>query len=172
MATDKNLNISEAIINAYKDEDLVRSFDFDLEKIGNHVINHLPISNIEKLGRVNHYEDLIDRMREQGLEKTGHLKEHQQLVLTLESLSDDLLRTDSEYRSLFDKAETAIEFNKNLAQGEVKSDIQICINGVYGFLLLRLSGKKISPEDEEKVDQFGNVLSYLSFKYRELAESN
>ena len=172
MASDSKLNISETIIEAYKDEDLVRSFDFDLEKIGSHVINHLPISNIEKLGKVNHYEDLIFRMKKQNLEKSGHLKENQRLVRTLEMLSSELLKTDPEYKKIMESAEKAIDQNKILADGTISSDIQICINGVYGFLLLRLNGKKISSEDEKKVDQFGNVLSYLSFKHRELTESN
>ena len=40
------------------------------------------------------------------------------------------------------------------------------------FLLLKLNGKEIKPEDQEMIDRFGDVLSFLSFKYKEKVKSN
>ncbi len=78
-----NENISEYIVRMYRSEDLVRAFEFDLEKIGAHVINHLPVSNIDKLSEVNFYESLISRMKSEGLETSGHLHELKSIVLDL-----------------------------------------------------------------------------------------
>ena len=165
-------NISEYIIQLFRKEDLVRAFEFDLEKIGNHVINHLPITNIEKLGEVNYYESLIATMKEQGIEKEGHTSEANNLIKSLESLCSDLLDKDDAFNEIYNNASSAIEDNKNLSQGKIKSDVIICLNGIYGFLLLRLNGKELDKENKKKVERFGDVLSYLSSKYKEITNSN
>jgi len=168
----KENNISEYIIQLFRKEDLVRAFEFDLEKIGSHVINHLPITNIEKLGEVNYYEDLIVKMKDQGIEKEGHTTEVYDLIKSLESLCSDLLVKDDHFIEVYNNAKSAIDDNKKLSKGKIKSDIQICLNGVYGFLLLRLNGKEIDEENKSKVEKFGDVLSYLSSKYNEITKSN
>tara|TARA_R110002096_G_scaffold239939_1_gene431717 strand:- start:1906 stop:2421 length:516 start_codon:yes stop_codon:yes gene_type:complete len=170
--TIKKENISEYIIQLYRKEDLVRAFEFDLEKIGSHMINHLPISNIEKLTEVNYYEDLIQKMQDQGIEKEGHLQEAKQLVNALETLSNDLIKSDSQYAEIYEDAKAAINENIELSGGVITSDLQICLNGIYGFLLLRLNGKKLEENDQNKIEKFGNILSYLSMKYQERFESN
>jgi hypothetical protein len=47
----------------------------------------------------------------------------------------------------------------------VGNEIQICLNGVYGLLLCRLLGKKVSDRQLEAAEAFGTVLSFLSFAY-------
>lgn len=165
-------NISEYIIQLFRKEDLVRAFEFDLEKIGNHVINHLPITNIEKLGEVNYYEDLIATMKQQGIEKEGHTSEANNLIKSLESLCSDLLAKDDPFKEIYNNASAAIDENKKLSQGKIKSDVLICLNGIYGFLLLRLNGKELDEENKSKVERFGDVLSYLSSKHIEITKSN
>ena len=136
------------------------------------MINHLPISNIEKLTEVNYYEDLIQKMQDQGIEKEGHLQEAKQLVNALETLSNDLIKSDSQYAEIYEDAKAAINENIELSGGVITSDLQICLNGIYGFLLLRLNGKKLEENDQNKIEKFGNILSYLSMKYQERFESN
>ena len=46
-------------------------------------------------------------------------------------------------------------------------EIQICLNGVYGLLLSRLTGKKGQEELQASAEAFGAVLSYLSLVYKE-----
>jgi hypothetical protein len=144
----------------------------DLERLGNNVINHLPVSNIEKLSQVNHYEELIGKMKDQGLEKHGHLQELHELVANLDQLSSELLQTDEVYQTVYKKAKPNIDENMTLAKGTITSEIQICLNGIYGFLLLRLDGTEINPSDQKVIESFGDVLSYLSAKYKEIYHSN
>jgi len=168
----KQNNISEHIIQLFRKEDLVRAFGFDLEKIGNHVINHLPITNIEKLSEVNYYEELIAKMKDQGIEKEGHTTEVNELITSLEKLCSDLLAKGDQFIEIYNNAKSAIDDNKKLSEGKIKSDIQICLNGVYGFLLLRLNGKELDEENKSKVEKFGDVLSFLSAKHNEITKSN
>jgi hypothetical protein len=50
---------------------------------------------------------------------------------------------------------------------DLGNEIQICLNGVYGLLLCRLLGKKVSDRQLEAAEAFGNVLSHLNFSYQQ-----
>ena len=165
-------NISELIIQSYRKVDLCRAFDLDLELIGKHVINHLPVSNAEKLAEVNAYEELIDQIKKQGLEKGGQLEETQSLLDKLTKLHNILISSDKKYQDIYARAKSHIDENMKLANGKITNTIQICINGIYGFLLLKLNGREIEPSDKQMIDQFGDVLSYLSYKYEQQVGSN
>ena len=117
----KALNIAENIIQIYKNEDLVRAFEFDIEKIGNHVINHLPISNIEKLSQVNFYEDLIHEMKAQKIDTAGHLNEANELVHILENLNESLKVSDAVYLEIYTKTLPYIEKNIELSDHKITS---------------------------------------------------
>jgi hypothetical protein len=167
--TKKN-NIAEDIIQIYRNEDLIRAFEFDLEKIGNHVINHLPISNIDKLSQVNYYEKLIKEMKAQKIENSGHLKEAIELLNILENLNKSLKISDAAYQKIRDNTLPFIQKNIELSNNKITSEVQICLNGIYGFLLLKLNGKDLDEQNKSAVDAFGDLLSYLSAKHTELKQ--
>ncbi|MEP4094774.1 DUF4924 family protein [Reichenbachiella sp.] len=170
--TDQANNISEYIISIYRKEDLMRAYQFDLEKFGTQVINFFPISDKEKLAEVNHYEEFMQKMKDQGIEEKGHLEEVKELVLTLSRMHDQLKLDDDDYFSVYQKALPFIENNMSHAMGAIRDEIQICLNGIYGFLLLKIAERTIQPEEQEMVDRFGDLLSLLSYKYEENKASN
>jgi hypothetical protein len=50
---------------------------------------------------------------------------------------------------------------------DLGNEIQICLNGVYGLLLCRLLGKKVSDEQLKSAEAFGEVLSLLNLVYQQ-----
>ncbi|UXX81202.1 DUF4924 family protein [Reichenbachiella carrageenanivorans] len=170
--TEQTNNISEYIISIYRKEDLMRAYHFDLEKFGTQVINFFPISDKEKLAEVNHYEEFMQKMKDQGITEKGHLKEVNELVQTLSRLHDQLKIDDDDYFAIYQKALPFIENNMSHAKGAIRDEIQICINGIYGFLLLKIAERIIEPEEQTMVDRFGDLLSLLSYKYEEQKASN
>lgn len=167
-----NKNISEYIIEMYRKEDMLRAYNLDLEKFGIQVINFFPISNKEKFVQVNYYEDLIFKMQEQGIETSGHLQELNELVNSLTLLHEQLKKEDENYLNVYQKVQPLIKENLKIAKGQVTDEIQICLNGIYGFLLLKIEDRPIKPEEQKMVDAFGDLLSLLSFKYEENKNSN
>ena len=55
-----------------------------------------------------------------------------------------------------------ITFSKNT----ILNPVQICLNGIYGMLLLKLNGKTVSDEQQSTLVNFGNLLQYLSEAYK------
>jgi len=164
----KTQNIGEYLIYLYQMEDLIRSYQGNLEEIYTYVISHYPVAEEEKQEIKNWFGELAAQMQAEGLLEKGHLKSLQEIVNSLLDLHYQLLKSDSGYVQTFHQVKPHLLEAIDAAAGEeVGNEIQICLNGVYGLLLCRLLGKKVSDRQLEAADAFGNVLSYLNFSYQQ-----
>jgi len=99
------------------------------------------------------------------------LKSTQDIVNELSLIHHQLIVEDIEYKNIYSKAEADITRHISLSKNTILNPIQICLNAVYGMLLLKLDGKGISPEQRTSLINFGFVLSYLSDVYKTTSET-
>lgn len=164
----KSQNIGEYLVYMYQMEDLIRSYQGNMEEIGQYVVSHYPVSEAEKERIKTWFAGLAASMKQQDLMQKGHLQELQDLVQQLLKLHYQLLKTDANYVATFHSAKAhLLEAVEASQTEEVGNEIQICLNGVYGLLLCRLLGKNVSDRQLEAADAFGNVLSHLNFSYQQ-----
>lgn len=164
----KKQNISEYIIYMYQMEDLIRSYNFNMDEIEQYVISHYPVPTEQKKDISGWFDALAKRMKAEGIEKGGHLSEVQKEVDALARIHWHLLKEDGEYFKVYDRTKPhVLDFIASAEGNDLGHEIQICINGVYGLLLCRLTGKKVSPELQQSAEAFGGVLSYLNVVYKE-----
>ncbi|MBN3583327.1 DUF4924 family protein [Algoriphagus aestuarii] len=164
----KSTNIAEYIIYMYQMEDLIRSYLGNAEEIKTYVVSKYPVSDEERNEISAWYLDLLEKMKEQDILEKGHLKELNELVASLAEIHWKLLKTDAGYFEIYNKAKPFIIEAVMQAEGQdLGNEIQICLNGIYGLLLCRLLGKKVSDQQLKSAEAFGDVLSLLSYNYRE-----
>jgi hypothetical protein len=107
-------------------------------------------------------------MKQQELMQKGHLQVLQELVQQLLELHYQLLKTDANYVATFHLVKPHLLEAVEAAQTqELENEIQICLNGVYGLLLCRLLGKKVTDRQLEAAEAFGMLLSHLNFSYQQ-----
>jgi hypothetical protein len=160
-------NISEYIIYMYQTEDLIKSFNADLNEINKHVIANIQASTEQKKGILLWYAEVIDQMQNEGLVvNQGHLKNTQKYVTELENIHLELIQKDDLYKEVYSEAEESINKNLALSEHTIDSIIQICLNSVYGMLLLKLNGKQLPDDLQNEVELQADVLSYLSKVYK------
>lgn len=159
-------NVCEYIIHMYQTEYLVRLYDFDIGRIYDNIITHLPLTDSGKQELKNWYQGVIQQMQKEGVEKEGHLSSLNFIVEELTALSKNLADKDPEFVSIYLKAKPYIEENIRMAEGKIRNEIQICLNGIFGYLLLRLHGKEVAEDIKSMLDAFGDYLSILSFHYK------
>lgn len=163
----KSQNIGEYLIYLYQMEDLIRSYQGNMEEIRQYVVSHYPVSEEEKTEITRWFEELLGKMTEQGILEKGHLRELKDLVEQLAKLHWSLLKTDKTYFETYAKAKPFILEAILAADGENPgNEIQICLNGVYGLLLCRLLGKKVEDAQLRAAEAFGEVLSLLNFHFQ------
>lgn len=150
----------------YKTEDLLRAFEFDIEQVEKYMITHLPLSDEEKIREKEWYTELASIMQtEEGME-SGHLVEVQKIVSDLEVLHSNLKDSDQVYQGVVKEARKDLDQYLKLANDEKMGEVQLCLNALYGYLLLKLEDKPVLDSQKDTVEKFGAVLAYLSFKYR------
>lgn len=165
----KKENISEYIIYMYQSELLIRNFEFDVDKIKEHVFGNIPDRKMSPETKQEHltwYSKVIAEMKAENLVTEGHLSYVQDEVKKLSDLSMTLLTQDEHYQVVFNAARPAIRENIQASDGLITNPIQACLNGVFGLLITRMNGKKIPDDIMTQVEHFGNVLSFLSHRYK------
>jgi hypothetical protein len=163
----KSQNIAEYLIYMYQMEDLIRSYQGDRGEMDRFVVSKYPVSEDEKIDISSWFADLSNQMKTEAIIEKGHLAELNHLVTDLAQLHWKLLKTDKTYFETYSKAKPFIL--GAIVQAEEKelgNEIQICLNGIYGLLLLRLLGKEVSGEQLKSAEAFGEVLSLLSLSYK------
>ncbi len=166
----KSENIAEYILYMYQVEDIIRAFKFDIDSIlANYVEPQLPDSSFMNQYRT-WYTSLIQQMKSQKIEQSGHLTDTQEIMIELSYLHTTLLNTtkDEKYIALFDVATKYIDELKSKSNLKDKNQVEIAFHGMYMKLLLKLQKKEISPETEEAFDSMRILLAYLGRGYHKM----
>jgi len=164
----KNGNIAEYVIHMFKTEDLLRTFEFDLNRITNQVILNIPASNSEKKELILWYAKHIEAMQSQKIVNSGHLKEVNDLIVQLFSLHTEFLLSEPTYKKIVSKAEPFIKSQIAGSKNALNNPILVCLNAIYGLLILKLEGKEVNANQQNMLESFGDLLSFLSYKFNEL----
>ena len=169
----RKTNIAEFILYMWQVEDLIRSSQFDILNIDQNVIRKytLPPETIKEIR--TWYENLITLMMEESLQKRGHMSFLNQLIRQLNDLHLRLLQSDEEkkYQLLYEDSRDNIqEFIKKSTE-TFSSEIEVCLTGLYGYLMLRLQQAEVSQDTRKAMESFSNLLAALSTRFRELEEA-
>ncbi|MFL2570623.1 MAG: DUF4924 family protein [Parvicellaceae bacterium] len=166
----KENNIAEYILYMWKAEDLVRGFNLDINLIKESFIEPNSTSTQDQKEMLDWYNQLIKSLKIQGKTKKGHSNDVNEILIELNYLHNTLinLMQDSNYSSIYKNALPFIEEFRKLSDNQENSDIQMCFNGLYGKLILKLQKKPISDDTELAFSHFRNVLGHLSVKYKQM----
>lgn len=165
----KKENIAEYLLYMWQIEDLIRAYNFDIDRIEQQIINgHTQLDERQRKDMKEWYESLIDMMRREGVTENGHLQLNKNVLIDLNDLHKKLL-ADPKF------AQYGAEFYKTLPYivdlrakaGDAKADeIETCFNALYGLLLLRLQKKEISEATLDATRQISKFLAMLSLYYK------
>ena len=163
-------NIAEYILYMWHLEDMIRACEFDMDVIKPNLIiaqtgnNHID-PEVEEW-----YKNFIGKMLDEGIEKSGHLNELNEIMIELLYLHNSLINVceDKVYEKLFMEADPMIRDFRVKSNAASLNPVEICLTGQYAKLLLRLQKKEITPETEKAFEAFRQVLAYLAKKYKEM----
>ncbi|MFW6225026.1 MAG: DUF4924 family protein, partial [Bacteroidota bacterium] len=89
-------------------------------------------------------------------------------------LHQDLIHSpkDLKYIELYNWASPNINELRKKTIHSGAGDIQLCLEGLYGLLLMRLKGKNITEETQDAMSTISKLTGYLSQKYKEKRKEN
>jgi hypothetical protein len=165
-------NIAEFILYMFQVEDLIRAFQLDMELIKTNIISKYDVSDSQLAEITGWYSNLVLMMEKEGIRYSGHLQFLNNHINELNELHLKILQEGtSEYSSAFKSIIGLI--NEFRLKGNVAdNDITTCINGVYGYLLLKIQKKEVSAATEDAIRRFANLLGLLSELFKEYEKGN
>ncbi len=165
----KKTNILEYILYMWQVENIIRACQFDIEKIKEAVISQQGLTENDKELETEWYVDLIQQMKSQNLQQAGHLAFTRDIITELTLLHQTLLKTysDKSYNPLYNNARADI-FDLQKKQPNDPTEVEACINGMYGLWMLKLGKKEISTETQQSFDKISKMLARLAKNYHEM----
>lgn len=165
----KKTNISEYLLYMWQVEDVLRAFQFDIEKIKMHVIARFNINDeVQYQELVEWYENLIEMMRIENIEQHGHLQINKNTLQDLNEFHFTLLKSNQipAYNAKFYHILPYLNQLKQKSKPEL-SDIELCFNFQYGFLLLKMNKQEISTETLKTQREIAKFMVLLNKYYHD-----
>lgn len=161
-------NIVEYILYLYQIENIIRAFELDMDQINENIVGNYRINSNTTADISEWYENLIRMMIKEGRQSSGHLQFLDNLVNDLHDFHLRLLQENidpnynSAYHSVIEILTELKSKNKNAA-----TEVQAAIDGIYGYLILKIKKEEISAETKDAIKQLSNWLSLLSKHYHD-----
>ncbi len=165
----KKENIAEYLLYMYQVEDLIRANEFDIDKIEQTIIAQFDADYSIKREMREWYKDLIDRLTGEGKQKQGHMAFLEDIVKDLNELNLKLLHDplNNEFKDTYDQAKINVEALRMRSGHGKESDVCLALNGLYGYLILRLQKKEISKETKDAFVKISEWIGRLAEAYRQ-----
>jgi len=161
----RNSNIAEYLLYMWQIEDLIRAHNFDFDRIETELVLRYQGTD-EQINEIRQwYRGLAEDMLIEGIRHHGHL---QFLEILVDEVNDFHFRlvdssTQGHYQNLYLACVRDIsELRKKMGNKEKISDVEVCLTGLYGLLLMRLRKKPVTAETEQVLGSFSELMAELS----------
>ena len=162
----RKTSIAEYLLYMWQMEDLIRAYGFSLSKIRNQYISRFDYSDEKKEEETDWFGDLIRMMNEEGCREGGHLQINKIIVQDMTELHNQLLASSKFpfYNAEYYKVLPFIVELRNKGDKDV-SEIETCLNALYGNMMLRLQHKEISTDTNHAMKEITTFIGMLSDYY-------
>ncbi len=166
----RETNIVEYVLYVWHIEELIRSFNFDIEEIEVNVMQKFNLNEAAHDEMKRWYQGLIQQMTEQDIREKGHLSELNELMTEIQYLHHSLMTVyqDKEYQTLAAQAAPSIETLKSKGDGRHRTDIEVAMNGLFGVLVLKLRKRQVSEETQEAIKSISTMMATLANHYKSM----
>ena len=159
-------SIAEYLLYMWQVEDIIRAYGCSLSRIKNEYISRFDYTDEQKEEETDWYGNLITMMNREGKREKGHLDINRVLVGDMTDLHNRLLQSPKFpfYNAEYYKVLPFIVELRNRGDKDV-SEIETCLNALYGTMMLRLQKKTISPETQHAIKEISTFIGMLSDYY-------
>ncbi len=159
-------SIAEYLLYMWQVEDIIRVYGANLNNIRRDFISQFQLDDDKKEELTDWYGNLIRMMNIEGKREKGHLQINEVILKDLTDLHSTLLNSSKFpfYKAEYYKVLPFIVELRNKGNKE-ESEIQTCMNALYGTMMLRLQKKNISPDTQHAIDEITTFIGLLSDYY-------
>ena len=163
----KKSNRAELLLYLWQIEDILRAYQCDITKLENSYLTRFDVNDEQRAELVRWYSDLCTMMLEEGVKEKGHLQICKNILIDLEDLHLQLLNSSKFpfYKEMYYRVLPFVVELRKKGTSLQESELQVCFNALYGYMMLRLKGQTISEETQVAVKHISTLLGQLSDYY-------
>lgn len=163
----KEKNIAEYLLYMWQVEDIIRANDLDIENIRKNIIEKYKTDSKSKEELEKWYSELIEMMRSENIQESGHLQINKNVIINLTDLHNELLSSTKEpfYNAAYFKALPFIVEIRQKSGKTDESEIENCFEALYGIMLLKLQNKDVSEGTTKAIGEITKFISLLANYY-------
>ena len=160
-------SIAEYLLYMWQIEDLIRAYGCSLSRIRKEYIDSFELDDEQKEEELDWWGNLVRMMNQEGCREQGHLQINKIVVQDLTELHAQLLQSSKFpfYNTEYYKVLPFIVELRNRGDKDL-TEIETCLNALYGVMMLRLQHKDISPDTKHAIDEITTFLGMLSDYYK------
>ena len=158
-------NIAEYILYLWQLEDLLRAMQFSPEAIYSQLVAPRQIDEGVKHEYLIWYMDIVNMLRKEGKEESGHLEHTLHLIGDMHNLHLQLMQhpIGEHYRKTFGALAPQLPMLRGLIKKEDICDTELCFRALYAVMLYRIKG------DEKRAEAIKDTMELVSPVIAELA---
>ena len=174
----RKTNIAEYLLYMWQIEDTIRAFGCSLPRIRREYISRFDYSEEQKDEEADWFGNLVRMMNEEGCRDGGHLQINRVTLQLLTELHQQLLASPKFpfYNAAYYKVLPFIVELRQKSQSSnlnsQPSEIETCLNLLYGVMMLRLQKKEVTPNTEHAVREISNFIGMLADYYKKSKEED
>ena len=163
----KKNNRAELLLYLWQIEDILRAYQCDITKLENSYLTRFDVNDEQRAELIRWYSDLCTMMLEEGVKEKGHLQICKNILIDLEDLHLQLLNSSKFpfYKEMYYRVLPFVVELRKKGTSLQESELQVCFNALYGYMMLRLKGQTISEETQVAVKHISTLLGQLSDYY-------
>lgn len=163
----RRTNLAEYILYMWQVEDLLRAYSFDAEKIEKQLVSRFNADDETRKEISSWYNNLARMMEIEHVQKQGHIQAMVNLVNDLNEFHLKMLEVgrDQEYVELYSANQDAIAEIFEKSGLEYRNEVEVCLNALYGLLLLKLKHTEPTETTRKAIEGFGRMIGHLSTRY-------
>lgn len=163
----KKENICEYLLYMWQTEDILRALQLDIDRVNETIVQRyreLPDADIKRL--YEWYESLMDMMRRENLHHSGHLQINQNTLAEVTEFHHELLKTGKKpaYNATYYALTGQLLQLRKKSEPDI-TDIELCLNFLYGIILLKLKNQEITAQTLEIQKLISGFLHQLAVNF-------
>ena len=161
-------NIAEYILYLWQLEDLLRAMQFSPEAIYSQLVAPRKIDESIKHEFLICNMDIVNLLRKEGKEESGHLEHTLHLIGDMHNLHLQLMQhpIGAHYRKTFAALEPQLPMLRGLVKKEDICDTELCFRALYAVMLYRIKGEtKHAEAIKDTMELVSPVIAELAAMY-------
>lgn len=161
-------HLGEYLLYMWLVEDLIRATGCSHEGV-DRLMARYPNASPELQAEIRGwYYELIEMMRTEGKQTSGHLDINRIVLIDLEGLHRELLANPNDiiYQGMYHQILPAIVQLRSRGMDSGMSDLEVVFTALYGRMAMSLSGKEVNPDTEKSLEQFNTFIDLLAHKHQ------